>query len=67
MTNELLARIELLQKENKELQNKIDKLKSFIITNKPVYIEQKGKPCIINVANDLLEILKDSDVDEPKE
>lgn len=43
--------------------NKIDKIKSFIITNKPVYIEQKGKPCIIDVTNDLLEILKDSDVD----
>lgn len=54
-----------LKKENKELHNKIDKIKSFIITNKPVYIDQKGKPCIIDVTNDLLEMLKgDSGVDE---
>ena len=48
-----------------ERYNKIDKIKSFIITNKPIYINQKGKPCIIDVTNDLLEMLKgDSGIDD---
>ena len=56
--------VKLLQQENKELQNKIDKAIEYMNNNKIDNYEVDGSPLFCGMFSDLLEILKDSDVDE---
>lgn len=58
-----------LQQENKELHNKIDKVIRMLEINIEIAKQQPSKNKLedeffINRCNDLLKILKDSDVDE---
>jgi len=45
-------------KEIERLKNIINKLEGYIITNKPVYIEQKGTSKIINITDVLLKMIE---------
>lgn len=64
----ILNIVKQLQQENKELHNKIDKAIEYINKNKYFYSGLQNEDMEIglfeNEINDLLEILKDSDVDE---
>lgn len=44
-----------------DIQSRNEKAIKYIITNKPIYIEQKGTSCIIKVTDVLLNILECGD------